>query len=165
MKHSHSERKIYAKDSRSCGGDCSWRRWASVQSVTVEFTIQGKVTSANEVKTPLTMMKGGKPITRMLKSKQARKDTERIKGLAFAAKIQQGWRVPEQATLVILAYNSGLDCGNVEKTIGDSIKGGLLIVDDRPKHLKSLFVEHQDRDHLGERYVVRVSAVHEGLPL
>jgi hypothetical protein len=138
--------------------------------VTVEFVIRGKVCSANEVKTPIPMMKRGPngkmiPFTRTVKSQQAREDTERIKALAFAAKIQQGWRVPEQARLTILAYNSGLDCGNVEKTVGDSIKAGLLIIDDRPKHLKSLFVEHQDRDHLGERYVVRVESVHDGLPL
>ena len=138
--------------------------------MTIEFTIRGKVTSANEIKTPIAMMKRGsdgkmRPFTRMLKSRSAREDTDRIKALAFTAKVRAGWRVPDLARVTILAYNSGLDVGNIEKTIGDSIKGGLLIVDDNPKHLKSLFVEHQDRDHLGERYVVRVEAVHEALPL
>jgi len=138
--------------------------------MTVEFTIRGKVTSANEIKTPIAMMKRGKdgkmkPFTRMLKSRSAREDTERIKQSAFVAKMLQGCRVPELARVTILAFNSGLDVGNIEKTIGDSIKGGLLIIDDNPKHLKSLFVEHQDKDHLGERYVVRVEAVHESLPL
>ena len=52
--------------------------------MTVEFTIRGKVTSANEIKTPIAMMKRGKdgkmkPFTRMLKSRSAREDTERIK--------------------------------------------------------------------------------------
>jgi hypothetical protein len=104
-------------------------------------------------------------VARALKSESAREDTDRIRSLALAAKVRSGWRVPDRARIEILAYNSRLDIGNIEKVIGDSIKGGLLIVDDRPAHLKSLFVDHQDSDHLGERYVVRLTAVHEGLPL
>jgi hypothetical protein len=133
--------------------------------MTVEFTIPGKVTSANEIKTPLAFIVNGKAKARTIKTKTAREDAERIAGLALVAKTRSGWRVPELVRLTILAYNSGLDVGNIEKTIGDAIKGGLLIVNDNPKHLKSLFVDHQDRDHLGERYVVRVEAVHVGLPL
>jgi hypothetical protein len=130
----------------------------------VQFVIRGKVTSANEIKTPFALMRGGKPTTRMLKSKAAREDTERIKGLALAAKAQAGWRVPAVAALEIYAMNSRLDVGNIEKTIGDSIKGGLLIVDDRPSCLESLFVQHL-RDQGGERYIVRVRAVSEELAL
>jgi hypothetical protein len=137
--------------------------------MTVEFTIPGRVTSANLVTRHMAFVKqtedGPKSIARAYKPADAKRDMERIASLATAAKAISGWRVPQQARISILAYNSGLDVGNIEKTIGDSIKGGLLIVDDRPKHLKSLFVEHQDRDHLGERYLVRVEAVHEGLPL
>jgi hypothetical protein len=131
----------------------------------VEFVVHGKITSANLVTRNVALKFGDKVVARSLKSKSAREDTARIKSLALVAKLQARWNVPELARITILAYNSKLDCGNVEKVVGDSIKGGLLIIDDRPKHLKSLFVEHQDRDHLGERYVVRVSAVHEGLPL
>ncbi len=135
--------------------------------MTIEFTIPGKVTSANEVTRHVVIPGRGdqKARARALKSKSAREDTERIKSLATAAKLRTGWVVPELAAMEIFAFNSGLDVGNIEKTIGDSIKGGLLIVDDRPKHLQSLFVIHMDRDHRGERYTVRVRAVHEGLPL
>ena len=131
----------------------------------VEFTIPGKVTSANEIKTPFAFLDKGKPRARMLKSTSARADTTRIKSIAFAAKVSQRWRVPDRARISVLAFNSRLDAGNLEKVILDAIKGGLIIVDDNPKHLRSLFVDHQDRDHLGERYVVRVTAIDEGLPL
>ena len=135
--------------------------------MTIEFTIPGRVTSANEVKTPLSFLKPGgkKPFTRMVKSKSAREDTERIKGLALAAKMRSGWKVPKTAALEIYAFNSRLDVGNIEKTVGDSIKAGLLIVDDRPSCLESLFVQHMPKDHRGERYIVRVRAIAEALPL
>jgi hypothetical protein len=111
------------------------------------------------------LLQHGKAVARAYKPKDAVEDMARIKSLAFAAKVQQGWNVPEQARVTILCFNSGLDVGNVDKVISDAIKGGVLIIDDRKNHCKSLFVEHQDDDHLGERYVVRVEAVHPGLPL
>jgi hypothetical protein len=133
--------------------------------VSVEFTIPGRVTSANLVTRHMGLLQHGKAVARAYKPKDAVEDMARIKSLAFAAKVQQGWNVPEQARVTILCFNSGLDVGNVDKVISDAIKGGVLIIDDRKKHCKSLFVEHQDDDHLGERYVVRVEAVHPGLPL
>lgn len=137
--------------------------------MTVEFTIPGKITSANLVTRHMAFVQqtedGPKAAARAYKPADVKADMERIASLATAAKMLSGWRVPEQARMSVLAFNSLLDVGNIEKTIGDSIKGGLLIIDDRPKHLKSLFVEHQDKDHLGERYVVRVESIHDGLPL
>jgi len=127
--------------------------------VTVEFTIHGKVTSANSVTRHIGILVDQKAQARALKSKSAREDTERIKSIAFAAKVQAGWIVPHRARISILAYNSKLDVDNIAKTILDSIKKGLLIVDDRPTHLKSCFTDHQDPDHLGERYRVLVEDV------
>lgn len=115
----------------------------------VTFTIPGKVTSANRV----TRNVGG----RSLKSASARDDTERIRGIAFAAKTRAGWSVPVVAALTIVAFSSRLDVGNIEKVIADAIKGGLLIVDDNPKHLRRLLVEHCHDDGQ-ERYIVTVEA-------
>lgn len=125
--------------------------------MTIEFTILGSVCSANRVTRGLAFVRNGKAVMRATKSKEARDDTDRIKGIAFAAKVQQGWFVPERACVEIEAYGSRLDADNVAKTICDSIKGNLLIVDDRPKHLKSIYVEHMD-GAAKEYYVVRVIA-------
>jgi hypothetical protein len=142
--------------------------------MTIEFTIPGKVVSANHVTKHMAFIKNGvdatgqpkaKAMARSYKPKEAEDDTARIKSIAFAAKIQSGWRVPAMARITILAYNSGLDVDNIPKSILDAIKRGLLIVDDRKKHLESCFTKHAGDDHLGERYVVRVEAVHPGLPL
>lgn len=133
--------------------------------MTVEFMIQGKITSANRVTRNVALRRGEKFVARSLKSKSAREDTERIKSLATAARLTTGWKVPNLAKLSIFAYNSLLDVGNIEKVIGDSIKGGVLIVDDRPGHLESLFVRHMPKDHRGERYAVRVETIYEELPL
>lgn len=114
----------------------------------VTFTIPGKITSANRVTRRVENMS--------LKSASARDDTQRIGALALAARLLQGWIVPEVAWLNIVAYNSRLDVGNIEKVVGDGIKARLLIIDDNRKHLRRLLVTHRDDDQ-GERYVVTVS--------
>ena len=133
--------------------------------MTVEFTLPGRLTSANGVTRNVAMIVNGKARSRSLKSKEAREDTARIQSIALAAKLVSGWRVPDRARITILAYNSRIDADNISKVLTDAIKGGLLIVDDRPRHLKSLYVEHQEPDHLSERYVVRVRDVEAMLPL
>jgi hypothetical protein len=136
--------------------------------MTVEFVIPGKITSANRVTRSLAYITwvDGKPVakSRAVKSAEATEDHERIVSLATAAKAKAGWKVPACAALEIYAMNCGYDVGNIEKVIGDGIKGGLLIVDDRPKYLESLFVRHLSDAH-GRRYIVRVRAVSEELPL
>ena len=114
----------------------------------ITITIPGKITSANRV----TRHVGG----RALKSASARRDTERIRAIAWAAAQAAGWEAPEVAAIRIQAHNSRLDAGNIEKVLLDSIKGGLLIVDDRPRHLRRLLIEHH-RDEIGERYEITVS--------
>lgn len=116
----------------------------------IEFTIPGKITSANMNKTPM----GG----RAIKTQGAREDQSRIAARAIVAKQFARWIIPERAIVTIFAYNSRLDVGNIEKIPIDGIKR-ILIADDNPKHLRKLVVEHMDKDRGGERYVVRVEAV------
>lgn len=118
--------------------------------MTLEFTIHGKVTSANKVKTPFA--------NRAVKTEKARVDQARVKSIAFCAGIGARWRIPDVASVTIIAYNSNLDVGNIEKIPVDSMKG-VLIVNDNPRHLRRLLVEHAPKDALGERYVVRVESL------
>ncbi len=119
----------------------------------VTFTIPGKITSANRVTRHVGRV--------ALKSKSAREDHERVRMLAaFVAPWNggQGPSLPLAAMAVtIVAYNSRLDADNLPKTILDGIRG-VLIVNDSPKHLRRLVVEHR-RDKLGERYEVTVAAL------
>lgn len=112
----------------------------------VAFTVHGKITSANRVTRRVGNLS--------LKSASARIDTARIASLATAARAVANWTMPPRAWLAIVAYNSRLDAGNVEKVIGDGIKG-ILIADDSPRYLAMLTVEHR-RDTRGERYEVTV---------
>lgn len=113
----------------------------------VTFTIPGPVTSANRV----TRRVGNKS----LKSAGARTDHARIRSLAIEQRARWGLRDP--ASVIIIAWNSRLDIDNLPKVILDGLKG-VLIVDDSPKHLKRLLVEHW-RDAGGERYEVVVKAL------
>jgi len=118
----------------------------------VSFTIPGKITSANRVTRHVGKV--------ALKSKSARDDDARIKGWALLAYAMGpngnsvAVKMPVRAEVRIEAINSRLDADNLPKTILDGIKG-ILIVNDSPKHLGRLIVEHK-RDKLGERYVVTV---------
>lgn len=116
----------------------------------LSLTIPGKITSANMVKTPFAR--------RAVKTEGARYDAARVKSIVFAAVKTQRWQMPAQASVHIVAYNSRLDCGNIEKIPVDSLKG-LAIVNDSPKHLRRLLVEHAPKDALGERYTVTVEAI------
>lgn len=117
-----------------------------MSNMMVSFTIPGKVTSANRV----TRRVGN----RSIKSASAREDHSRIYARAMTVRHAAPWVTPERAFVTIVAWNSRLDADNVCKCILDGIKG-VLIVNDSPKHLRRLVVEHE-RDKLGERYVVTV---------
>jgi hypothetical protein len=113
----------------------------------IEFTIPGKVTSANLVTRHVGKL--------AIKSASARLDHARIRDYALVA-LRQREEHPLKAAVTITAYNSRLDADNLPKCILDGIKG-ILIVNDSPKHLRRLVVEHV-ADKLGERYTVRVEA-------
>ena len=113
--------------------------------MSVTFTIPGKITSANRVTRHVGQM--------ALKSASAREDHSRIRARAVVAR--RG-APPEAAAVTIVAWNSRLDADNLPKTILDGIRG-ILIVNDSPKHLRRLIVEHE-RDRGGERYVVTVES-------
>lgn len=125
----------------------------------ITFTIPGKITSANRV----TRHVGN----RSIKSASARTDQERIRSLAngyallaYALGPNGNSReivVPTPASVSIVAWNSRLDADNLPKCVLDGIKG-VLIVNDSPKHLRRLLVEHR-KDTGGERYDVSVDAV------
>ena len=118
----------------------------------ITFVIPGKITSANRV----TRRVGNASI----KSASARGDHERIRSLALTVTRQDQYihwvAAYPRATVTVTAYNSRLDADNLPKTILDGIKG-ILIVNDSPKHLRRLVVEHVS-DKLGERYAVTVEA-------
>ena len=118
----------------------------------ISFVIPGKITSANRVTRHVGRI--------ALKSESARIDHARIRTYAIAASRpanSNDWAVPLfGAAVTIRAHNSRLDADNLPKTILDGIKG-ILIVNDSPKHLRRLVVEHVS-DKLGERYAVTVEA-------
>ena len=116
--------------------------------MTIKFLVPGKVTSANRV----TRRVGNVSV----KSESAREDCSRIAARAIVAKQFARWITPDRARVSIKAYNSLIDADNLPKTILDGIKR-ILIVDDKPKHLRSLYVEHV-QDDAGERYEVEVEA-------
>lgn len=116
----------------------------------VTFTIPGKVTSSNMVKTPMAF-------GRAVKTSSARLDCERIRTYALACALTNDWEQPQVAGVTIVAWNSRLDVDNLPKCVLDGIKG-VLILNDSPKRLRRLLVEHR-RDKEGERYVVTVDVL------
>lgn len=115
----------------------------------IMFTIPGKITSANRV----TRHVGH----RSIKALSARLDCERIRTYALAAALTGDWTQPQTAAVGIVAWNSRLDADNLPKCVLDGIKG-ILILNDSPKRLRRLVVEHR-RDSQGERYEVTVDVL------
>ena len=118
-------------------------------TIPLQFCYHGKLTSANHMKAP--QIRGKRAV--LVKTKEAKEDAGRIRELAQVAADIVHWRIPEAAIVEIIAWNSLLDVGNVEKIPLDSLKG-IAWNDDRC--VVKLTVEKR-RDRGGERYEVEVS--------
>jgi hypothetical protein len=121
-------------------------------SVVLAFTLDGRITSNNFVKTGVPIRRRGKPAVRMLKTKGARDDQAFVAAVASIAAATIGWQKPAAASLEIIAWNTRKDVGNIEKVIADGMIG---IAYDDDRVLVSLRVEKR-KDIGGERYDVTV---------
>jgi hypothetical protein len=127
----------------------SSRGSSTIVYMSITFTVPGKITSANRVTRHVGKV--------AVKSRSAREDHSRIAARAMTARSIAKWEVPQVAAVGIVAWNSRLDADNLPKCVLDGIKG-ILILNDSPKRLRRLCVEHR-RDKLGERYDVTVDVL------
>src|ERR1700694_5947812 len=56
-------------------------------------------------------------------SSEALQYKDRVRSIAFSEIQRQKWTAPEYAGVCIVAYNSRLDCGNIEKLTCDAMQG------------------------------------------
>jgi Holliday junction resolvase RusA-like endonuclease len=118
----------------------------------LEFTIPWRVTSNN-----VAARRVGRA---MIPNPAAVRDKARISTIVLVAVKSQRWEFPVAAALIIIAWNTRKDAGNVEKVVADSMNG-IAWSDD--KIVTELHVEKR-RDSGGERYDVRVES-REPLPI
>ena len=116
--------------------------------IALEFTVPGKITGANRVKTTVRMGAHNRTIT----TASGRHDLSRIYQIAWAAAQAAKWHMPDACAVQIVAWNSRLDCDATPKITMDAMIG-VVYADDRI--VIELAVQKR-LDAQGERYDVRI---------